>query len=87
MFKLRMSRILKKKKIAVNDSNTPVTFKQDQTHQTWYESVHLNQGYINAKFETTSLNNVRKKPTTKFSSNQEHFNDYLFLKSQVDVHS
>ena len=39
------------KQFAVYDSDTPVTLKQDQGHQTWYELEDPKQGYNNAKFE------------------------------------
>ena len=32
-----------KKQIVVYDSDTPVTLKQDQGHQTWYELVDPKQ--------------------------------------------
>ena len=37
------------KQVAVYDSDTPVTLKQGQGHQTWYKSVNPKQGYNNAK--------------------------------------
>ena len=40
-----------KKQFAVYDSDTPVTLKQGQGHQTWYELVDPKQGYNHAKFE------------------------------------
>ena len=43
-----------KKQFAAYDSNTPVTSKQGQGHQTWYEFVNK-QGYNNAKFEKPHL--------------------------------
>ena len=33
-----------KEQIAVHDSDTPVTLKQGQGHQTWYELVDPKQG-------------------------------------------
>ena len=60
----------KKQQFAVYDSDTPVTLKQDQGHQTWYELEDPKQGYNNAKFEKKScLNSVREEPTIKFLSN------------------
>ena len=43
------------KKIAVYDSDTPMTLKQDQGHKTWYKLVDPKQGYNNAQFEKTLL--------------------------------
>ena len=43
------------------DSDTPVTLKQGQGHQTWYELVDPSQGYNNAKFEKPHLNSVYEK--------------------------
>ena len=44
-FKLQWTRILKKKKkkfkFAVHDSETPLTLKQSQGQQTWYELIDL----------------------------------------------
>ena len=42
---------LKKKQFAVYDSDTPVTLKQGQGHQTWSELVDHKQGYKNAKLK------------------------------------
>ena len=58
------------KQVAVYDSDTPVTLKQDQSHQTWYELVDLEQGYYNADWETHRLNSVHEKA-----------NDKVFVKS------
>ena len=44
----------------VHDSDTHVTLKQGQGHQTWYELVDPKQGYNNAKFEQTCLKSVCK---------------------------
>ena len=41
------------KQLAVYDSDAPVTLKQGQSHQTWYELVDPKQGYNNAKFENS----------------------------------
>ena len=59
-----------KKQFAVYDSNTPVTLKQGQGHQTQYELVDLIQGYNIAKFEKPHLNSVCEKA-----------NDKVFVKS------
>ena len=40
-----------KKQFAVYDSDKPVTLKQGQSQQTWYDLVDPKQGYNNAKFE------------------------------------
>ena len=50
-----------KKQFAVYDSDTPVTLKQGQDHQTQYDLVDPKQGYNNAKSETPRLNSVCKK--------------------------
>ena len=39
-----------KKQFAVYDSDTPVTLKQGQGHQTWYEFLDPKQGHNKAKF-------------------------------------
>ena len=49
-----------KEQIAVHDSDTPVTLKQGQGHQTWYDLVDPKQSYNNAKFEKPHLNSVCK---------------------------
>ena len=41
---------MKKKQFAIYDSDTPVTLKQGQDHQTWYKLVDPKQGYNYAKF-------------------------------------
>ena len=38
------------KQFAVYDSDTPVTLKQGQGHQTWYEFLDPKQGHNKAKF-------------------------------------
>ena len=43
------------------DSNIPVTLKQGQGHQTWYELVDPKQGYNYAKFEKPHMNTVHEK--------------------------
>ena len=47
-----------KKQFAVYDSDTPVTLKQSQGHQKWYELVDPKQGYNNAKFGKPYSNSV-----------------------------
>ena len=61
-----------KNKFAVYDYDTPVTFKQGQGHQSWYEFVDPKQGYnlLKAKFEKSHLNSVCQKA-----------NDKVFVKS------
>ena len=63
-----------KKQSAVYDSDTPVTLKQGQGHQTWYELVDPKQGCNNGKFE---------KPHLKLNSVQEKANDKVFVKSET----
>ena len=58
-----------KKQLAVYDSDTPVTLKNGQGYQTWYELVDPKQGYNNAKFKKPRLNGVREKAQIKFLSN------------------
>ena len=41
-----------------------------QGHQTWYELIGPKQGYMDANFEKSHLNSV-KKPTINFLSNQK----------------
>ena len=50
-----------KKQFAVYDSDTPVTLKYGQSHQTWYKLVDPKKGYNHAKIERPSLNSVWKK--------------------------
>ena len=40
-----------RKQFAVYDSNTSVTLKQGQGHQTWNDNVDPKQDYNRAKFE------------------------------------
>ena len=54
-----------KKQLAVYGSDTPVTLKQGQSHQTWYALVDPKQGYDNAKFEKPHLNNVCENDNNK----------------------
>ena len=41
-----------KNKSGVHNSDTPVTLKQGQGHQTWYALVDPKQGYSNVKLKT-----------------------------------
>ena len=54
-----------KKQSAVYDSDAPVTLKQDQGCQTWYEPVDTKQSCNNAKFEKSRLNSDREKANKK----------------------
>ena len=49
------------KQFAVYDSSTPVTLKQGQGQQTWYDLVDPKQGYNNTKLEKPHLNSVPGK--------------------------
>ena len=40
-----------KKQFAVYDSDTPVTLKQDQGHETCYDLIDPKQGYNHATFK------------------------------------
>ena len=46
-------------------SDTPVTLKQGQVHQTWYKLVDSKQGCVHAKFGKLRLNKVSKKANVK----------------------
>ena len=46
---------------SVNISDTPVTFKQSQGHQTYNDNVDIKQGYNHAKFERSCFNGVQEK--------------------------
>ena len=54
-----------KKQFAVYDSDKPVTLKQCQGHQTWYELVDPKQGYNNAKLEKPCLNSICETANNK----------------------
>ena len=47
-----------KQQLAVNISDTPVTLKQSQGHQTYNENVDPNQGYDHAKLKRSRFNSV-----------------------------
>ena len=54
------------------DSDTNVTLKQGQGHQTWYELVDPKQGTNHAKFGRSALNSLHKNQTLlKLLSNQK----------------
>ena len=59
-----------KQQIAVYDSDTPVTLRQGQGHQTLYALEDPKQNYNYTKFENPHLNNVHEKA-----------NDKVFVKS------
>ena len=52
-------------------SDTPVTLKQSQDHQTYDENIHPEQGYNHAKFKRSRFNSVSKKDNGKYFSNEE----------------
>ena len=54
-----------KEQFAVYDSNTPVTLKQGQGHQTWYELVDPKEGYNKPKFQKSCWNSVHEKANSK----------------------
>ena len=60
-----------KKQFTVYDSDTPVTVKHGQGHQTWSSKVNPKQGYKNAKFEKPCFKSVHEKPMVMFLINQE----------------
>ena len=41
-------------------SGAPVTLKQEQSHQNWYEQVQLNRGYNHAKINIPCVNMSEK---------------------------
>ena len=55
-----------KKRSAVYDSDTPMTLKEGQGNQPWYELVGPKQDYLHsAKSEKLHLNSVCEKPMIK----------------------
>ena len=50
---------------AVCDSDTPVTLKQGQSHQTCYELVEPKHGYNNTNFEKPCLKSVHEGANNK----------------------
>ena len=54
-----------RKQFAVYDSDTPVTLKHGQGHQTWYEVVNPTQDYNSAKFDQPLLSSVRERTNIK----------------------
>ena len=63
---------------AVYVSDTPMTLKQDQGHQTWHEIIDCQQGFDNAQFGKPRLTASIKQSTTKFCQIKEHVN-FLYL--------
>ena len=53
--------------MAVYHSDTAVTLKYGQGHQTWYELVDPKQGYNYAKFKILPLHSVYQKAHVKSS--------------------
>ena len=53
------------KQFAVYNSDTTVTLKQGQGHQTWCELVDPKQGYNIAKYEKSCFNSVHVKANDK----------------------
>ena len=49
------------------DSDTPVTLKEGEDHQTWYDVVNPKQGYNNTRFEKPHLNSVCEKANDNVS--------------------
>ena len=52
-------------------SDTSVTLKQSQGHQTYDENVDSQQGYNHAKFERSHFNSVQENGNVEFFSNKE----------------
>ena len=52
------------KQFAVYDSDTPVTWKQGQGQQTWYDLADPKQGYKNAQFKNKKFkkNSLEQRP-------------------------
>ena len=58
---------------AVYISDTPVTLKEGEGDQTWYESVDHKQDYNHAQFERPPLNSVQGKANvTVFDKSGNH---------------
>ena len=58
------------KQFVVCDSDTPVTLKQGQGHQTCYEML-FPKHYHNAKIEMPCFNSVYERANDQVSTNQE----------------
>ena len=55
-------------------SDIPVTLKQSQGHQTYYDNVDSKHGYKHAKYESSCFDGVREKANVEvcFTSNEEY---------------
>ena len=86
-FKLQRTRI-PYTQFAVYISDTPVTFKQSQGHQTYNDNVNPKQGYNHAKFERTCSRSVKEKGNVKGFSNKEicPFSPLTMCKNQKQWH-
>ena len=65
---------------------TPVTFKQVQGNETWYELVDPKQDYNHAKFEKLQFNSVKKRELTlRFHPIRKYANFYYlhWIKSVI----
>ena len=71
-----------KKQFAFYDFDTPVTLKQGQCQQTWYELVNPKQCYNSTKFEKPCLNSVHEKTNDK-----DVKSGYMSMTSLEYVHS
>ena len=65
MFKPQRTRI-QNKQFAVYISDTPVTLRQSQGHQTYNDSVDAKQGYNHETLKDPDLMVSEKKATLKF---------------------
>ena len=77
-FKLQRTRI-PYTQFAVYISDTPVTFKQSQGHQTYNDNVDPKQGYNHAEFDRFCFNGMREKANVNFFFFQmkKHVNNLL----------
>ena len=57
--------------LCVYISDTTVTLKQSQGHQTYNEDVNAKQGYNHAKFEKFCFHGVQEKDNDTVFSNKE----------------
>ena len=62
------------KTFAAYDSDTPVTLKHGQGHQTWYGMVDPKQGYNPVKFKKPHWNSVHEKANKGFLQIRKHVN-------------
>ena len=71
------------KLLEVYDSDTNVTLKQGQGHQTWYELEDPKQGHNNAKFEKPCLNRGSNRAKHNFFGQLEkHISNHATFKLQ-----